>query len=797
MAFSNDLSIDADHRTPHPHAHATGETTTLLGRVTSSSTTSTTRSSSRVSRFGLIGSLLAVVALSSSALVFLLNRGTTFPITSSTDVDTIEVQVAKAQRPSSAHESSSDILDVLSSPSSMTSSFHAFETSDHVQYYTYTDFSGGESGKPIHVISIEDYRAQVVPPGGPSDLGKFLLTEANDLHATILISTSSDSVYDVIEVVRDKLGCSRSVTDLDYCPVNMFNYNEASTLLSVKNVDDPTPIVEEYLDAPNGMMAVTDALADEEYLLAVQSMPNHIDFSDGELTQPDVLDPHFGPIESCPLGEPMPPTSTDGVYVLTIEEAEHKTNIASTFRTRLMNGKLPGPTIKVKRGQTFRVLFKNKLRQQEGASNCDKAPNTFCDPDYSNLHYHGGHVSGELPSDDVEMKVTPGGCYNYYTEFPVNHMPGTHWIHPHVHGSSTLQVGGGAALAMIVEDDPESFPIPPEVETANDVLLFVQDFEKGQIDRRAEDSFDEDGVTDSVWNLTYSDEFDLPRFRLVNGKFRPNLTIITGEWTRLRVVYGGWRDSRSNLQLEFDTNLCETNLLAKDGIYLRDYPRRLKEFPVPTAGRADIMIRCTADVKFDVTQFGNDPLMTIDSTGGSPVIDVGSLKPATENFMWEFPDYLQDVQYENVTDPDCSCTTAFTGGLTVNFRKWVKNEAVHTIEFGQLVERKLEGIHVHPYHQHVYPFQLTGGFGPTDEGSDSTKDPTHGGYFKNGDWHDNIRSPNQREATIKYRANVHNGKLMLHCHRLVHEDLGMMSQEDVVDNGKCKCNVNANNTKAQ
>jgi len=540
---------------------------------------------------------------------------------------------------------------------------------------------------------------------------------------------------------------------------------------------------------------------DANYLLALQSMPNDIDFSDGELAQPDVLEPHFGPIEFCPLGEPMAPSSTDGVYVLTIEAAEHETNIASTFRTRLMNGKLPGPTIKVKRGQTFRVLFQNKLEQQEGAVDCESAHNLPCNPDYSNLHYHGGHVSGELPSDDVEYSVTPGGCYSYYTEFPDNHMPGTHWIHPHVHGSSTLQVGGGAALAMIVEDDPESFPIPPEVETANDVLLFVQDFEKKQIDDRANDSFD-DGVTDSVWNLTYSDEFDLPRFRLVNGKFRPNLTIITGEWTRLRVVYAGWRRSNSNLQLEFDTNLCETNLLAKDGIYLRDYPRRLEEFPVPTAGRADIMIRCTADVKFDVTQFGTDPLMTIDSTGGSPVIDVGSLKPATENFMWEFPDYLQDVQYENVTDPNCSCTitlaftrnanetNGFDNGQTVNGRKWRKNEAVHTIEFGQLVERKLEGISAHPYHQHVYPFQLTGGFGPTDEGSDSTKDPTHGGYFKNGDWHDNIRSPNQREARIKYRANVHNGKLMLHCHRLPHEDQGMMSQEDVVDNGKCECNTN-------
>lgn len=284
---------------------------------------------------------------------------------------------------------------------------------------------------------------------------------------------------------------------------------------------------------------------------------------------------------------------------------------------------------------------------------------------------------------------------------------------------------------MIVEDDTKSFPIPPEVETANDVLLFVQDFERNEIDDWVERSFGEEGVTDSVWNLTYSDGFDLPRFRLVNGKFRPNLTIITGEWTRLRVVYAGWRGSSENLRLEFDTNLCETNLLAKDGIYLHDYPRRLNEFPVPTAGRADIMIRCTADVKFNVTQFGTDPLMTIDSTGGSPVIDVGSLKPATENFAWEFPGYLQSVQFENVTDPNCSCTTALSSFNKVNGRSFKKHEAVHTIEFGQLVERKLDGISFHPYHQHVYPFQLTEGY-ETEENWIGAMDPTHGGYFKNG-----------------------------------------------------------------
>jgi len=117
-------------------------------------------------------------------------------------------QLAKEQRTSSSEtsssESSSDVLDVLSSPSLMSSSFDASETSNHVQYYTYEDFSGGGSGKPIFVVSYDNYKAQVIPPG---HLGTLLLTAAKETHATILISTSSDSVNDAIHDFTKKQKC--------------------------------------------------------------------------------------------------------------------------------------------------------------------------------------------------------------------------------------------------------------------------------------------------------------------------------------------------------------------------------------------------------------------------------------------------------------------------------------------------------------------------------------------------------------------------------------------------------------
>ena len=53
------------------------------------------------------------------------------------------------------------------------------------------------------------------------------------------------------------------------------------------------------------------------------------------------------------------------------------------------------------------------------------------------------------------MRVPPQSSYQCETEFPDNHLPGTHWIHHHVYGSSTVEVDGGAAMTLIVRD-PDS-----------------------------------------------------------------------------------------------------------------------------------------------------------------------------------------------------------------------------------------------------------------------------------------------------------------------------------------------------
>ena len=38
---------------------------------------------------------------------------------------------------------------------------------------------------------------------------------------------------------------------------------------------------------------------------------------------------------------------------------------------------------------------------------------------------------------------------------------------------------------------------------------------------------------------------------------------------------------------------CEMFLLAKDGIYIRDFPRAISKARIPGGGRADVMVRCS------------------------------------------------------------------------------------------------------------------------------------------------------------------------------------------------------------
>jgi len=460
------------------------------------------------------------------------------------------------------------------------------------------------------------------------------------------------------------------------------------------------------------------------------------------------------------------------------------------FQTRALGGSVPGPTIKLCAGTTLEVEFRNLLTEQPNAAK-ETDPNRvnlYNDPDTANLHFHGGHVSSVLPADDTTLAVPPGESYNFSVPFPADHMPGLHWVHPHHHGSSSLHLVGGAALALIVKDLDGS--LPAEIADAKERVMVFQDWDivtaiviaKNARDANLEASFSKIEGGEDVGG----------RFITVNGMYQPTLTVTQGVWERWRILYAGWQDLALNLVADEMMNEagCEFQLLAKDGIYIEDFPRHIEfEVPVPPGGRADLMVRCNNAGTTDFWALSR-PTFTVvsESSSSSDVIVAQGRSDAVPSLTpWAptaYPDYLQSVE-ETTASPGCTCPVKLDGyddTGTINGKRYRSgNNFLHTSYLGAVVERELKGIYEHSYHQHIYPFQLIGGFDETE-------------YFQYGDWHDTLLNSLSSTGTthiIRYRTTDIPGKLIVHCHNTMHADWGMMAKEYVrdVSGGECACDL--------
>jgi len=490
------------------------------------------------------------------------------------------------------------------------------------------------------------------------------------------------------------------------------------------------------------------------------------DPSDGRLKQPKTLQPNptDGRLKHSNTLDPNGRKLANGNIIeidLAFEAREHETVAAKTLITRMLGGSLPGPTIRVKRGDCLIVNFSNNLVEQAGTN---AVLNEFSYPDMANLHFHGSHVSGVRPADDATIIVGPGESYRYEICYPDFHMGGIHWVHPHVHGAGTLHVGGGAALALIVED--EEGDVPLEVENAEEIILMVQLFEKGTFDEKVLPE-----IGDKLFKLELGEGVE-EDFLLVNGQYNPSLEITAGKWQRWRIVFGSWNKNPLDLAMESD-GVCEMYLLAKDGIYINDYPRRLDTFPIPVGGRADIMVRCKSAGSYTVTDYlGNlFKLNVVD-----PESSVVPWQYPTAGFKFSQPPYLKDLINSNPS-PGCTCNT-WMDDDKINKLSYAPNVYLHKTARGSVVERIVEGVNSHPYHQHVYPYQLQELF---DIDEDDKK------YFKIGDYQDSLTIRSTEMVTIRYEASTFNGPVAVHCHRITHSDEGMLATEIVLDDGVCEC----------
>ncbi len=251
-----------------------------------------------------------------------------------------------------------------------------------------------------------------------------------------------------------------------------------------------------------------------------------------------------------------------------------------TYRARMTGeawspASFPGPTLRLKIGDTLNLNFSSSLRVTDGASeqygtghDCaegspdgDVSPNCFHGVNDTNIHFHGSHVSpntngeplfaadGSLNpdfrlADNVYVVVSPpdagnevpgpscedAACWEfpgdqvpaYQLHFTDAQIPGTHWYHAHKHGSTATQMLNGLAGAMIIEGD---FADIPEIENASEQILLLQQIDDGE------------------HALVAGPDSEKRRRRTipelsVNGVITPTLTMQSGEVQRWRFISG-------------------------------------------------------------------------------------------------------------------------------------------------------------------------------------------------------------------------------------------------------------------
>ncbi|WP_437723559.1 multicopper oxidase family protein [Sorangium sp. So ce861] len=214
------------------------------------------------------------------------------------------------------------------------------------------------------------------------------------------------------------------------------------------------------------------------------------------------------------------------------------------------NGQVPGPTIRVRRGDTLRVTFTNRL------------------PRPTTVHWHGVRVPNAMDGvpSVTQPAVPPGGTFVY--EF-VPKDAGTFWFHPHLRSSEQVERG---LYGVLVVEDPE----PPPY--SRDVVWVLDDWRirQGAIDPQF--NTPHDLMHDGRWGNVIT----------VNGNIDERLAVRPGERLRLRLL-----NSANGRVFAPDFSGLDARVIAVDGLYTAG-PLDPGRFELAPGNRIDLDITVPA-----------------------------------------------------------------------------------------------------------------------------------------------------------------------------------------------------------
>ncbi len=449
-------------------------------------------------------------------------------------------------------------------------------------------------------------------------------------------------------------------------------------------------------------------------------------------TEPTPLDPLLAkggkgggggkpkPTTRNPLNIPstVSPGSPTAPLVLNAGPASVDMGLGNQSAVWAYNGELPGPTIVANRGGAASIQLENGLA------------------DETITHWHG-MIIDDLNDGHPRFAIPPGGTYSY--DFPIVQRAALNWYHPHPHGKTGEQVNLGLAGAFIIRDNDEPATLPAD--SSFEVPLIIRDAK-----------FDKQG------NLLFQTkrsgfEGNTP---LVNGTVDPTLTVEPAVY-RFRVLNGA---NARIFRLALDNDV-PFHMIGNDGGLLeRRVP--ISEIDAGPAERLDLLV--------DFRGLQGATVMLRDLRSGWDLLEfVVSAGPDGSDLLSTLPSQLSTIP--PLQSPAVTREFAFEGMSRINGREFEMLRTDEEVPFAQ-TERwvfSTKGNAPHPVHVHAAPFQVvsrTGGRGqifPWEQG-----------------WKDSVLLEDGETVEVLVRFDHQvlsqggDSSYLMHCHKLSHEDAGMM-----------------------
>lgn len=444
---------------------------------------------------------------------------------------------------------------------------------------------------------------------------------------------------------------------------------------------------------------------------------------------------------------------------------------------RRLNDSYLGPIIDVRRGQRLRIHFINELDEP------------------SILHWHGLHVP-EAADGHPHYAINPGQTYIY--EFEVDNRAGTYWYHPHPHGRTGHQVYQGMGGLFLIHDDEEDAVDLPRGEFDLPIVIQDRTFEDDNTlyySERPEERILINGLTDDLLSV----ERRPYRFRLLNLTNDRSIKVAWSDGSPLKVIArdGGLLETPVEVPYLMMGSAMRCEIWA-DFRYMKVGTRlemRSQPFKTGTVGSifSDRLWRFNREERDALRERfrAGEPLPEYN---GFRLFEVSVDREASDEQLPVLPErmcHIEPIAPETAVNREAPKRFHFAvepgeNGefrFVINGREYemdtVAEDEVVQLDTTEIWEFTSAGFH--PVHVHGGLFQVVSRI-YEDNGDDIRLENWMLRRKGNVDvgWQDTVFvGPGERVQMIM-RFEDHEGLFIYHCHKLPHEDRGMMRNYLVV-----------------